>query len=229
VIRVALALVAVLAVATPAGATDPVLGGDTAADIVASLAEATEAQGVCYGWRLYVEDNGGGAEWSGTYTGPGAGVDTQIDRATCPRWVVLDATLIYTSSTSELEDRASWSVVSGGIVGPTVADLDDLGLHAKDLAKDSKAEQTFANAVLALPVLTADRGGVAPIVLPTDASPAPADSRATDHPGSDRLRDHLALVIVLVVLIVVCLFWAAAAQWPTFRRGLRGVAAQMFD
>jgi hypothetical protein len=110
-----------------------------------------------------------------------------------------------------------------------VADLDDLGRHAKDLAKDSKAEQTFANAVLALPVLTADRGGATPLVLPTDASPAPADSRATDRPGSDRLRDHLGLVIFLTVLVVGCLIWAAAAQGPTFRRGLRAAAAELFD
>jgi hypothetical protein len=229
VIRAAMALVAVVALATPAVATDPVLDGDTAADIVASLAEATEAQDVCYGWTLYVEDQDGGGGWGGTYTGTGAGVDTQIDRATCPRWVVLDATLIYTPSTSEAEDRAFWSIASGGIVGPTAADLEDLGLRAKDLVKDSKAEQTFANAVLALPVLTADRGGATPIVLPTDASPAPADSRATDHPGSDRLRDHLGVVIALTVLIVVCLVWAAAAQWPSFRRGLRSAAAQFFD
>jgi hypothetical protein len=228
VIRAVLALVAVVALATPAVATDPVLDGDTAADMVASLAEATEAQGVCYGWSVFVDDQGGEG-WGGTYSGSNAGIETGIDRASCPRWVSLDATITYVSSSSESEDSAFWTVSSGAVTAPTESDLERLGLWANDLLKDSKAEQTLANAVLALPMLTADRGDVTPLVLPTDASPAPADSRATDHPGSDRLRDHLALVVVLVVLIVVCLFWAAAAQWPTFRRGLRHAAAQFFD
>ena len=227
-IRAALALVTVVALATPAVAADPVLDGDTAADMVASLAEATEAQGVCYGWSVFVDDQGGEG-WGGTYSGTNAGIETGIDRATCARWVSLDATITYASESSESEDSADWSISSGAVTAPTITDLEDLGLRAKDLVDDGKAEQTLANAVLALPMLTADKGDVTPLVLPTEASPAPADSRATNSPGSDRLRDHLGLVIVLVVLIVVCLFWAAAVQWPTFRRGMRGAAANFFD
>ena len=207
-----------LTVATPAYAEDPVADDATKAEVAASLAEATEVQGVCYGWQLQVSDADSGL-YTGTFELSDAGVDTLPDPARCPKSVVLSASITYTSAASEAEDDAFWQVVTSGIVGPTADDLDRLGLRAAQLLDDGKADLTFTNAVLALPGLTAERAGVPPLILPTERATPPADARATDRPGSDRFRERAGSIAALVVLIVAALVWAAISWRPPVVKG----------
>lgn len=207
-----------LAFAAPAYAEDPITDAATKTEIVDSLSEATEVQGVCYGWQLQVEDYDTG-QFAGDFDLSNAGIDTRPDPASCPKSVVLEAFITYTSAAGEAEDFAQWAVVSSGVTGPTSEDLERLGLKASALLKDSQSELTFTNAVLALPGLTSELGGVPPLILPTERATPPADARATDRPGSDRFRERGGMVAVLVLLILAALAWAAISFRPPSVRG----------
>ena len=208
-----------LAIAAPAYAEDPITDDFvTKSEIVDSLAEATEVQGVCYGWQLRVDDFDTG-QFTGVFDLSNAGIDTRVDPAQCPKSVILAAEITYTSAAGEAEDFARWDVLPQGVTGPTVEDLERLGLKASALLNDSDAELTFTNAVLSLPGLTFERGGVPPLILPTERATPPADARATDRPGSDRFRERGGTVVVLVLLIIAGLVWAAISFRPPSVRG----------
>jgi len=69
VTAVLIATAAVLLTASPASAENPVLDAEGDADLAAALAEATEVQGVCYGYDLSVEDGDTG-QWADTKNAP---------------------------------------------------------------------------------------------------------------------------------------------------------------
>lgn len=207
-----------LALAMPAYAEDPITDDTTKQEIVDSLAEATEVQGVCYGWQLRVEDYDTG-QFTGEFTLSDAGIDTVPDPARCQKAVVLEAVITYTSSSGEVEDFARWEVANLGVNGPTSMDLERLGLKASALLSDSKSELAFTNAVLSLPGLTSELGGVPPLILPTERATPPTDARATDRPGSDRLRERGGTVLLLVLLILAALAWAVVSFRPPTVRG----------
>lgn len=192
------ALVLVPALALPAGAgQNPVYDEETAADIKASLDEATAVQGVCYGVRLRVDDADTGI-YSGTYE-----VQSGSPGAACRGTVVLEAHLLYTSSYSEQEDSSSWAVSSTLAGGPTSTDLQALGLSAAALLDDGRSEQVLLNAVLSLPALTAEKvAGVVPLVLVEATEAPPAQAAPTGTPGSDRVRQHLTPLVLLGLLLV---------------------------
>lgn len=222
------AAVLVALVALPARAQDPVLDDASREELAAQLAEATEVQGVCYGYSLSVTDESGGG-WGGTYTTSslGAGVLPEGDPR-CPRTVVLHAWLEYTSDWSESYDSASWQVVSD-LAGPRTEDLGRLGLRADDLTDDGASERTLVAAVLALPVLTAD-AGLAPAVTedPSSLPAAPADARATDRPGGDWLRENGTALAVLLGLMVGAAVWASTTT-PVGHRRARAVWRVLSD
>ena len=200
----------VVALAGPASAIDPIADDETKADVAASLAEATAAQGVCYGWTLTVDDFAEGT-WNGVYLLSNLGVERTVDATTCPKSVTLVANITYTSELNDAPDSASWVIQGVGTAAPDVSALERLGLRAGDLLDDGKSEQTFINAVLALPVLTAELGGAAPVVLPSTTASAPPEAQATGRPGSDALRERRGTVILLILLIAGCLWYAWAA------------------
>ena len=204
-----------LLTAGPAYAENPVLDGEGDADLAASLAEARETQGACYGYVLQVVDDDTG-QFSGTYVTSSAGVGVPLDPATCPRGMVeVLASVTYTSSFSEAEDSAEWqlsSTVGGGL---TIADVEAVtGASANDLLDDAKSETALVNAVLALPGLAAERANLAPIVLEQNTEPLPEGARATDTPGSDWLRQNTALLTLCVLAIVCGLIALLAARRP---------------
>lgn len=210
VLRVAGAVLLGLAVATaaPAAAENPVYDAETAADIAAAFAEATEVQGVCYGVVLDVSDPSG--QWGGMYVVTSRGVDAPLSPTGCKGVVELRASIAYASEYSEDADTAGWFVESS-FGGVSAADLERNDLRASDLLDDGRSEETLLNAALALPRLTAevDRA-VPPIVLtPATASP-PADARPTGSPGNDQLREHRALLAVLGLAALGGLAWAVS-------------------
>jgi len=215
------ALLAPLLVAAPASAANPVLDPEDDAELAAALAEATEVQGVCYGYVLAVDDSDTG-EWGGTYaaSSAGPGVRAAQDDA-CPDGVVeLVARIAYTSDFSEAEDSASWELVSD-LPGLSIADVEDQGLSSGDLLDDGSSATTLRSAVLSLPRLAAERAGVEPVVATPNASPLPEGAEPTGTPGSDWLRENLVLLALSVGAVLAGLVALVAA----FPRGRRPVPA----
>jgi hypothetical protein len=212
-----LATVAVLLTASPAAAANPVLDAEGDADLVAALEEATEVQGVCYGYDLGVEDGDTG-EWGGRYAasslGPGTVPELGPD---CPEGVVLlVAGIRYTSELSDQEDSAGWRLDST-LTQLDIGQVEDLGLSSGDLLDDDRSETTLLNAVLALPGLAAERAGVPPVLLEPNTEPLPADARPTGTPGSDWLRENGILLAGCVLLLLggLALLVSSSRRRPT--------------
>jgi hypothetical protein len=219
----AAALLAPLLLAAPASAANPVLDPEDDAEVAAALAEATEVQGVCYGYVLAVDDGDTG-EWGGTYAASSGGEGVRAAEAGgCRNGVVeLVARITYTSDFSEAEDSASWQLVSD-IGSLTISDVEDQGLSAGDLLDDGASAATLQNAVLSLPRLAAERAGLQPVVLEPNASPLPEGAQPTGTPGSDWLREHLVLLALSVGAVLAGLV-ALVAAFPR-GRGRRPVPA----
>lgn len=190
-----LALVLAFAVAVPAHAG--VLAPEDAAELAQSLAEAQEEQDVCYGWRVTNNFDGTPDVGSGT-GGPGA---ILIPTTACKRgYVQLEGHIEYACGSCESEDTASVSITSSFGSGPTVGDLENLGLNAGALTGDND-DTTLINMVNALPLLVADRG-LAPYLAYEQATTVPATDHATNKPGSDFMRDTWLRLVLFVTLIL---------------------------
>lgn len=192
-----------LAAAAPAGAA--ILAGPDANDLAQSLADATEVQGVCYGWRIGVRDPTGTEDGPEIGSSAGPGEDVVPGQGDCGRYVVLAGDVIYTSEYEEAEDSAAWSIDSNLAKPPTVAELDDLGYTANDLLGDEN-DSTLINAVGALPQLVADHGEAKPVPFETAATPPGVSGEPTNSPGSDFLRQNGALLALCGVLAATGLF-----------------------
>lgn len=198
-----LAAAGLVLLAGPASAENPLLDAEGDADVAASLAEATEVQGVCYGYSLDVFDQDTGV-FGGSFgaSSLGAGVRANGADPACPGGVVeLLAQISYTSAYSELEDSAAWTVAST-LPEVTIADVESLGLSAGDLLDDGKNERVLLNAVLALPRIAAEQAGKPPVVLEPNTAALPSGARPTGTPGSDWLRENAAPLGFCVLLVV---------------------------
>ena len=205
---------AVVLTPSPASAENPVLDAEGDADLVAALEEATEVQGVCYGYDLGVEDGDTG-QWAGRYAASSLGAGTVPELGPdCPEGVVLlVAGIRYTSELSDAEDSAAWRLDST-LTQLDIGQVEDLGLSSGDLLDDDRSETTLLNAVLALPGLAAERAGVPPVLLEPNTEPLPADARPTGTPGSDWLRENAVLLAGCVLLVLAGLALLASS----FRR-----------
>jgi hypothetical protein len=161
-----------------------------AQDLAQILAEATQAQGVCYGWNVSVDDQYAGVETGssvGSNFGAGQSVHDAPGAGRCKTTVEFDASITYTSDSSESEDSASYSVNSAPR-GPTTDDLNDLGVIDEDGLVGDNPDIEVNKAVSALPQLASDVG----VAKPVQATPEPVadagNSRLTDDPGSDFWR-----------------------------------------
>ena len=207
-----------LLTAGAASAENPVLDPEGDADLAASLAEATEVQQVCYGYELAVMDFETG-QWNGTYLTSNAGPGTSASSAECTDGVELRAQITYTSSFSEAEDSATWTLAST-LPELTIEDVERLGLSADDLLDDARSETVLLNAVQALPRLAAEQAGRPPVVLQPATAPAPPDARATNSPGSDWLRENGPLLGFCVLLVLAGLtLLALSRRRPAYRPG----------
>ena len=216
--RALLAAALLVLLAVPAAAENPVLDADGDADVAASLAEATEVQGVCYGYELRVDDQDT-AVYSGTFASSSLGAGTRASAADprCDGEVVeLVATMTYTSSFSEAEDFADLQL-SSTLPELTIQDVEALGFSSDDLLDDGRSERTLLNAVLLLPRLATEQAGKEPGVLEPNTAALPADARPTNTPGSDWLRENGPLLGFCVLLVLAGVVLLLMSRRPTYR------------
>ena len=205
---------ALAAVATmPAAHALPILDTVDAEELAADLAEATEAQGICYGWAVQVQDDGGSL--TGADVGSNLGVGKRPSGSACPKWIMFTANIHYTSESSESEDSSSWDVVSN--VGIERKLLERLGISGSRLLSGND-DLVILDATRALPALAAEAGLAPPIELEAAAA---ADVPDADGPtgshGSDWTRQYGAPLAVGIVLVLFGAAWIVASLLrPTF-------------
>ncbi|HEX6354334.1 hypothetical protein [Actinophytocola sp.] len=214
---VPLALATALLFAAPAAASaDVIFDQADADDLAATLAEATEAQGVCYGWNVTVSDPvAGPSESIGSNVGAGRPISND-----CAETVEFTASIIYTSESSESEDSATYDVISSP-GGPDRTDFDALGIDMDGLTGEDP-DVVIGNAVTALPLLAADTGLAQPIAASPETGTAPADAQLTDDPGSDWWRQSGGMVLWGLALMVA----GALFAWWIVMINRRRVAAE---
>lgn len=197
-----LALTLSVVLASPAVAL-PVLEKADADELVTLLAEATEEQDVCYGWRIQVSDEGGVS--SGVDLGSSLGLDKGPE--SCARFVQLVGQIRYTSETSESADSASWRLETNIPTGPRTPDLERAGYSADSLV-GARDDVSLFNATLVLPLLTAEAGAAPPIVAEPDAQPVAPGDMPTGRSGSDWLRQNGGVLAAGGVVVAAGLGWA---------------------
>lgn len=215
----ALALTAAPGTASADVVFDPV----DARDLAETLAEASRAQGVCYGWNVAIDD-----QWAGVDTGVSAGsnfgagldVNEAPGAAGCQTTVEFNASILYTSESSESEDSASYEVVSAPR-GPTTEDLDDLEIVDEDGLIGDDVDVVVSKAVSALPQLAADAGAARPIQATRAPVAEAGDSRLTDSPGSDFWRRAGNFLLWGSLLLLAGIAFAIYAVRSSKRRGPR--------
>ena len=188
----AILLAAMLVVALPVQARAvPLLEPADGEELAQTLAEATDEQGVCYGWAIEVLDQSGGP--SGTDAGSSSGPGRAVDRFRCRRWVELAGTITYTSEASEAEDSAGVEVRGNLARTPTARHLEDLGYPADRLTDDDN-DEVLIDMVGALPLLVASAGQAPYVPFEEPARPPPGGDRPDAGPGSDWWRNYWWLV-----------------------------------
>lgn len=177
----------------PGTASADVLFDQADADeLAATLDEAYQAQGVCYGWSVTIDNVGVTDESVGSNFGAGRSVND----GSCSSSVEFTATITWTSESSESEDSGSYSVFTDGGDRPDTTDLDSLELISIDGLIGDNGDAEVYKAVSALPLLAADAG----IADPIEATPAPeseagADAQPTNSPGSDFWRNNGMMIL----------------------------------
>jgi hypothetical protein len=166
--------------------------------VVAQLARATSAQGVCYGWRL--DSSRQQVVSQGSNLGDNVSVDS--NPVICTRWLQLVVTITYTPQDSEFEDSAGIDVESSTDLSdqrPTAVDLARLGL-TEGRFLDDPADSTMRG-VLALPLLLAEGGTVTAVPTPTPSTGAPA--APLPAASSDFWRNRLVWVLWTAGLLLI--------------------------
>lgn len=188
----------VLLAAPGVASADVIFDQADADELAATLADAYDTQGVCYGWSIDV--NNEGLPESSVGSNFGAGQSLQDAGSTCDKSVEFTANIVWTPESSESEDSAVYGLTSSS-GGPTVDDLDDLEIISEDGLVGDNVDSDVYKAVAALPLLAADTG----LAEPIEASPAPeseAGGEATSSPGSDFWRQSGMTVLWAVILLL---------------------------
>lgn len=181
-----------------------------AIELANKLAEATEDQGVCYGWSVTINDEDRGFAFD---QGSSLGPERRPDDPACTPSVVFVADLLYTSELSEAADSASIRVDST-LPGLSLSgdDFRDFGVTGAALLGDND-DVALVNAVAALPLLVAE-AGLAPAVQPEQTTGTiPAADRPTGGGGSDRLRTYGSLYFLAITIILGGVGWLATAWY----------------
>ena len=182
------------------GDNDTTVPAPAAADREATatqLAQATAAQGVCYGWRLLA-----GSSVVSEGSNLGASTPVTADGARCDRWVEVQATVVYTAASSESEDWASVAIrtspnLKAGAIGTD--ELDRLGLTNKAFIADPP--EAVLRAALALPLLTVEAGAVEPLPATPTATPSGGVPELAAV-RSDFWRDRLGYMVAAAALLL---------------------------
>lgn len=198
---------ALAVIAAPVAQALPVLAEADAVELAQSLADATEAQGVCYGWVVSVIDGSGGA--SGDDVGSDRGAGQVVDRGSCAKWVQLRGVIEYTCGSCESEDSSQIQLMSNFSGAPTEADLEDLGFSGGDLTKDDN-DTVLSNMVGALPLITASNGAAEPVPALDAAEaerPAAGDVPTGTPSTPDWLRDNWLALAFFALLAGGGVWW----------------------
>lgn len=188
----------------------PTLSEADGDDLVARLAKAETAHGVCYGWAV----NNGSSKpvTSGSSRGIGVSADT------CGRYAILTSTIDYTPASSESEDSASVTVrTSTDLPYLFSADLSRVGVDTKALLEEPTTATAYG--ALALPLLLAEKGEVQPLE-PEVATAAPTAS--IGRPGSDFVATHRGAIISLSIFGGAALIGLAVGFILRRKRGQEG-------
>lgn len=173
----ALTVAALLGLATPAHAL-PILSPADAADLEEQLKEAGDAMGVCFGWSAQIVGAASGLDAGGALPG------------SCARSLTLDATITYTSESSESEDSAQAVVAATGFpesVYPPPGEL--TGRGPGELTGDDD-DRALYELVAALPLYAAELDPALGARLPAIEPGTPAEGAQVGKAGSDWLREH---------------------------------------
>lgn len=202
----ALALAMLVVPVAPAGAA-PILDDGDATELANALAEATEEQGVCYGWEVVVQDDDGSL--SGVDRGSSLGPGRDPRQPTCSPSVIFVADLNYTSSLSESPDSATYRVEST-LPGFDAGSLDPLGVSGTALLGD-RDDLTVLNATALLPVLVAEQGLAPAVAVEETVGTIPAADGPTGTPSSDLVRSHGFAFAIAAVLVLAGAVWFGLA------------------
>jgi hypothetical protein len=198
-----------LLVASPAARATPLLDEGDAIELAQQLAEATEIQGVCYGWSVSVDDQSGGGP-SGVDAGSNLGPDVPLTAETpnCERQVVLVGQVLYTCESCEGEDASVADVQGSFPQAPTLADVEALGFDDTAL-KDDDGDTELVNMVGALPLLTSSAGAAEPVPIEQEgaARPGPDDVPTGGPSTPDWVRDSAGALALCALLILGGLLW----------------------
>jgi hypothetical protein len=210
---IVLAAAALLLAAPGTASADVIFDPADADELANTLAEAYADQNVCYGWHVTVDDVGSTSDSVGSNFGAGRAVDSGA--TSCEATVEFTATITYTSEASESEDSASYDVHSSP-PGVTHADLDGLGIDFDGLTGEDP-DVPIGKAVVALPLLAADKGIADPLSAAPNPSTATDDAQLTDDPGSDWWRDRGGMVIWALILMAA----GGVLVWLVLKTGRR--------
>lgn len=197
-----LGVTAVLLVPAAPAAALPILDEADAQELVDDLAEAGEAQGVCYGWAVTVRDEQTRtvAEEVGSSTG---GVGVPVDPGACARYAYLAGTITYTSASSEYEDSAQVGIESQ----PELAGVSS-GIAPNDLLGEAD-DLALAQAVSRLPLLMIEAGLADPVPVEAATEPLPEGEAVSPASGSDGLRQSGPGLVLGAVVTLAGLAWLA--------------------
>jgi hypothetical protein len=225
---VPLCAMALLCAPAVAGA-DVIFDQADADELAATLAEAYDAQGVCYGWSVSVDNEG--VPQTSVGSNFGAGQSLQDAGSGCDKTVEFTASISWTPESSESEDSASYGV-SSSTGSPNVDDLDDLDIISEDGLVGDDVDTDVYKAVAALPLLAADAG----IAKPIEASPAAesdsGDAAPTNSPGGDFWRESGMQILwgsLLLVAGVVFGWYVIKSSRRPARRTIGPAAEQLPD
>jgi hypothetical protein len=184
--------------------------------VVAQLAAATSAHGVCYGWHLTDV---------GTTISQGSNLGDAAPVTSCARWMQLAVSVHYTPESSEAEDSVSITVESSPdltAARPGAADLARLGLTEGRFLDDPA--DTVMRGALALPLLLAERGAVSVVPTPTAAAALSELPAASSDFWRERRWPVLAAIGIVVVALLLGLY-----GWLTLRAQRRAASVSKED
>ncbi|MGA8117197.1 MAG: hypothetical protein WCA46_26485, partial [Actinocatenispora sp.] len=169
-------------------------------ELAADLAEATQRQGVCYGWSLEFSDYYSDHSISSSGSNQGAG--HTLDTSKCRSWITFSASVTWESDSSESEDSASFDVTGSGDLADDVPSSDDMGNVGID--EDALIDDpywTTESAMEALPLLLAQSGAATPMPVGSEPSGV-AGVTPPPRAGSDLWRGHKSLIVIGVIGLV---------------------------
>jgi hypothetical protein len=187
----------------------------------AELATAAEGTDWCLGWAIIIVDD---AQFGDEQADIGSSQGVNTSARTCPDWVEIEVVYHYTSSSSELEDNATFAVWSSDLdVAGVFEDHPTYQVSAADLLHEDRGDNrddVIGNAIAGMPLVLSEAGvldpvSVEPVAEGTEGAVTFADREGEG--GSDLWRAEKTRLLVagLVVALGLTLAFMAWARVPS--------------